>query len=130
MLHLASRSEIDKWWDLYLSSYHLAVATKQNSRDSRMDQRKNSYSYSSSGSRASRPGVSNPKSYLTAANSIDFYGSQMLSDFSFNDCKCAADVCVFDLDTLSVSIVYFLFLLSFFSYFLIISPCYSTVRRQ
>jgi hypothetical protein len=94
---------MDKWWDLYLSSYHLAVATKQNSRDSRMDQGKNSYSYSSSGSRVAGPSISNPKSYLTAASSLDFYGSRMLRDFSFNDCKCAADVCVFDLDTLSVS---------------------------
>ena len=92
---------MDKWWDVYLSSYHLAVATKQNSRESRLE--RGAGSYSSSGSKASRPATTSPKSYLTAASSLDFYGSQMLRDFSFNDCKCADDVCVFDLDTLSVS---------------------------
>ena len=46
------------------------------------------------------------KSHLVCATSLDFYSSQMLKDFCFSDCKCANDVCVYDLDTFTVSDAY------------------------
>jgi hypothetical protein len=111
---LHSKEEINIWWDKFLTRYHLALITKQNQAESRSmrragrgeggrDGRGGRGIARSSSSNTMRVTSASCRSWLVGVSSIDFYNSQMLKDLSYHDCKCAEALCVFDLDTLTVS---------------------------
>ena len=110
---LHGKNEINVWWDKYLTQYHLALITKQNQAESksmkyagRGTSRGRGIAKSSS-TNSTRVASAPCRSWLVGMSSIDFYNSQMLKDLSYHDCKCAEALCVFDLDTLTVSTHHF-----------------------
>ena len=102
---LHGKEEINVWWDKYLTRYHLALITKQNQSESRSMQFAGRGIAKSSSTNSTRVVSAACRSWLVGMSSIDFYNSQMLRDLSYHDCKCAEALCVFDLDTLTVSAV-------------------------
>lgn len=113
---LHGKEEINIWWDKFLTRYHLALITKQNQAESRSMRRAGGGAGAggggggrgvarSSSSKTMRVTSASCRSWLVGMNSIDFYNSQMLKDLSYHDCKCAEALCVFDLDTLTVSTI-------------------------
>ena len=109
---LHGKEEINIWWDKFLTRYHLALITKQNQAESRSMRRAGRGAGAggrgiarSSSSNTTRVTSASCRSWLVGMSSIDFYNSQMLKDLSYHDCKCAEALCVFDLDTLTVSIM-------------------------
>jgi hypothetical protein len=112
---LHGKEEINVWWDKFLTRYHLALITEQNQAESRSMRRAGRGAGGggrggrgiarSSSSNTMRVTSASCRSWLVGMSSIDFYNSQMLKDLSYHDCKCAEALCVFDLDTLTVSIM-------------------------